>query len=283
MIFYTGNGQMISFGSSVATGQKTATPWDTVIHRGWIAGTKENTLPAMFLTKENGYDWAECDIRLSQDNVPVLAHDNTVKSEDGSVTLTVPACTAEQLQSITLQTHSRFGEIKVATLKEVLDLARLIGLNLLLDIKNSTGTWDAPGNRIIAQTVLESGWADHVVYMPLSVETAAAILEVDHNASFDFVKSFETVASLPDLAPYQALLTGGNTVGFDMSAATLSAEEFPQVAQAIRAAGLNLSFWNISASTATAAMDAGPLRITKHNGSDKTDLDAPYLASKIIW
>lgn len=281
MELYTGLGKKITV-EAAPSGVGYAAPWITAIHRGWVAGARENTLPAMWLTKENGYHWAECDIRFTSDDVPVLAHDGTVTSEDGTVVLTVADSTAAQLKALTLQTHARFGAIGVATLKEVLDLARLIGLGLLLDCKDSH--FDTVHNKILARTVLESGWADHVVYMPKKPEGAAAILEVDRNASFDFVEHAPgTVDTIPDLAPYQALLTGGNTVGFDINAGYVTNDDFPEVARTLREAGLNLSFWNVAASNCAAVMDLGPLRITKSNGADTSDLDALYFSKRQSW
>lgn len=281
MELYTGSGEKITI-ENTPSGSIQAAPWITAIHRGWVAGAKENTLPAMWLTKEKGYDWAECDIRFTADHVPVLAHDTTVTGEDGATVLAVAESTLEQLQSVILQTHSRFGEVRVASLQEVLDTARLIGLGLLLDCKDSH--FDTDHNKALARIVLESGWADHVVYMPKKPEGAAAILEVDRNASFDFVEHAPgTVDAIPDLAPYQALLTGSNTVGFDINAGYVTNADFPEVAQTLREAGLNLSFWNVTASNCASVMDLGPLRITKANGADSTDLDALYLNQKLIW
>lgn len=281
MIFYTGTGEKITINDAASSASALSAPWATVIHRGWVSGAKENTLPAFFLAREKGYDWAECDVRFSYDGVPVLAHNTTIVSEDSSVTLTVANATVEALQSITLQTHKRFGQIKMPTLAQLLDMARLIGQSLLIDIKSGT----AENMAALAQVVLSSGWSDHVVYMPTSTANAAAIAAVDKNASFDFVSSVSTADGLPDLAPYQALLTGANTVGFDFNTIPTDAEGgLPQdLFDTLRAAGLSVSFWNIRSSAYKTYMDAGPLRITKNNTADDTDLDALYLAEKTYW
>lgn len=256
-------------------------PWDTVIHRGWVAGATENTLPAFYLTKENGYDWGECDIRFSSDGVPVLAHNTTIVSEDGTTTLTVASSTVEELKSIVLKTHETYGEIRMPTLAELLDMARLINLGILIDVKaGSTSNMTT-----LAKVVLSSGWAEQVVYMPMNTANAEAIQKVDRNASFDFVSSVSTVDGLPDLAPYQALLTGANTVGFDLNSPTTDANGGMDTAifDAVRSAGLSISFWNIRTSSYITYMDAGPLRITKQNSADKTDLDQMYLDQKTFW
>lgn len=279
MELYTGSGNVITI-EAESSAVTLKAPWDTVIHRGWISGAKENTIPAFYLTKENGYDWAECDVRFSSDGVPVLAHDSTITSEDGATVLTVAESTVEQLQAITLETSERFGAIKLATLEELLSMARLIDLGVLIDLKaGSTGQMAT-----LASVVLSSGWGSHVVYMPINTANAEAIQEVDRNASFDFVSSVTTADGLPDLTSYQALLTGANTVGFDLSASVTDENGgfSADLAAAIRAAGLSISFWNIRATAYKTYMDTGPLRITKQNSADKTDLDALYLADKVF-
>ena len=50
--------------------------------------------------------------------------------------------------------------------------------------------------------------------------------------------------------------------------------------EAVRAAGLSVSFWNVRKTAYITYMDAGPLRITKQNTADKIDLDVLYLADK---
>ena len=287
MYIYTGTGTKLEMATKsdleniepIEGGKKV--PWDTVIHRGWVSGAKENTIPAFHLAKENGYDWAECDVRFSSDGVAVLAHNMSISTEDGSTYLTVAENTVEQLKTLTLQTHATYGIITMPTLSELLDMARLIGLSILIDIKAGT----AENMASLAHDVLCSGWADHVVYMPNSVSNAAAIAAVDRNASFDFVTTVDTVDALPDFAPYQALLTGANTVGFDFNVTQtdLGGGMDPAIFDAVRSAGLSVSFWNIRSSAYVKYMDQGPLRITKQNTADAIDLDAKYLESKTFW
>lgn len=281
MELYTGDGKKIAISNVETSAVTKKAPWGTVIHRGWISGAKENTIPAFYLTKENGYDWAECDVRFSSDGVPVLAHNATITSEDGATVLTVAESTVEQLQAITLKTSETYGEIRIATLAETLRMASLIDLNILIDLKAGSTAQMA----ILAEVVLASGWADHVVYMPINISNAVAIAAVDRNASFDFVASITAVENLPDLTQYQALLTGANTVGFDLSASITDAEGGLDVAiyESIRAAGLSVSFWNIRATAYKTYMNAGPLRITKQNTADSIDLDALYLADQAFW
>jgi hypothetical protein len=142
---------------------------------------------------------------------------------------------------------------------------------------------DVEEGKIFAQVVMESGWAEHCVYMPISTTMAAAIQTIDHNASFDFVSAVNSLDKLPDLEPYTALLTGANTVGFDFNTNVPDAEGgIPdEVFAAVRAAGLSVSFWGISSSAYTTYFDKGPLRVT--SGFANSGLGQMYLDDKQFW
>ena len=251
--------------------------WDTVIHRGWLNGAKENTIPAFYLAKENGYSWVECDIRISSDGVPVLAHDATITSEDGASVLTVAESTVSQLQSITLQNHERFGAIKMNTLAELLDMARCLGMKIVLDIKVSGES----AMKSIAKTVLRYGMSDNVIYMPIGTTNASYIKMIDKNASFDFVMYGTDPTSTTDLTGYASLLNGSNHVNLDIQANTW--EFTPTVIDAINNVGLGLCAWNVTNENIGKCIDSGMLRITKHNNFDDVDLNTDYLKDKKFW
>ena len=277
MAFYSGFGEKIILpngGTNQSDGCKQA-PWDTVIHRGWISGAKENTLPAFFLAREKGFRWVECDVRFSSDGVPVLAHDATITSEDGKTTLSVVDSTVAQLQNVVLETSEAYGQIRLSTLEELLNMARLIDLSVLIDLKSS-------GDMArLARVVLASGWSRRVVYMPGTVDQAASIAAIDHNASFDFVTYASSVPS--DYTVYAALLNGNNTVGFDISATSAEGNVTRNQLDSIRMAGLTVSWWNVRESNCAFVFDSCPLRVTKANAADSVDLDALYLTDKTFW
>lgn len=254
--------------------------WDTVIHRGWVSGAPENTLPAFFLAKENGYYWVECDVRMSADGVPVLAHDSTItgtNASGASVTLTVADTTLADLQAVTLATHSRFGAVKTNTLAELLEMARVLGMKVLIDIKVS----GQAAMEAIAKTVLRYGMGSNVVYMPIGADNANFIKSIDKNANFDFVRFGTSPTADDDFTAYAALLSGGNRVNFDVQADTWGFAEAD--IDAINSAGIGLAAWNVHSENVVKCLDAGAVRLTKHNNFDSVDLDAVYLATKTYW
>jgi len=254
--------------------------WETVIHRGWIAEVPENTLPAYWLTKEHGYSWGECDVRISSDGIPVLAHDATLtgtNAEGETVTLTVAESTVSELKALTLATDTRFGNIVMPTLAELLDMARVIGLNVFLDIKIGGETEMAS----IAKTVLRYNMSDRVVYATFSTVYAGQICAVDRNASFA-ITSYDTEPNAEtDLRPWQPFLTGANHVDYFVQANTWEFDE--AVIDAVNTAGFGLMFWNVLKENLDNCINAGARMLIKHNNEDTVDLDAIYLANRTYW
>lgn len=277
---YSGTGKQIDI--DTAAQDQNVTPWDDVLHRGWHEGVPDNVLPAFYLIKENGYHWGECDVRISADGIPVLAHDETLTGTRNGVSTSyvISDTNAVDITSLVIATSEKFGEIHPCTLEELLDLAKAIDIGLVLDIKNSAATLNEANLKKLAAVVVGSGWADHVIYMPGGGPNYAKYIQaVDRNASFDFVSIVKEPDSLPDLSAYTALLTGGNTVAFDFQGGVSD-----DAVDAVHNAGLGVSFWGISTSE---HFRHNPLRVTyssytyAHLGRDyirqkQADLAAKY-------
>ena len=274
MYVYTGSGKLIELNAGNAAAADTPyTPWDDVLHRGWHQGVPHNTLPAYWLMKENGYYWGECDIRISADGIPVLCHDSTVTGmlNGVSTTLTVDQATAEELTSLVLATHAAFGDIHPCTLAQLLELARTVDIGIVIDFKSCAAFYSEPGATAVAKAVMAAGCSDRVVYMPITVKNAQWIQAIDKNASFDFVSGVITLDKLPSLDDYKALGTGANTVGFDFQAGTGD-----DVLQAVKDAGLTVSFWNVAGND---QFEKGARRIT-YNDYSSAHLGRSYIRQK---
>lgn len=280
MYVYTGSGKLIELNTGSTATDTSFTPWDDVLHRGWHESVPHNTLPAYYLMKQKGYHWGECDIRISSDGIPVLCHDATATGmlNGVSTTLTVEQATAAELTSLVLATHAKFGDIHLCTLEQLLEMARIIDIGIVIDFKSSSALYTENGVKAVAKTVINCGCSDRVVYMPITTTNAQRIQSVDKNASFDFVSSVITLDNLPNLEPYQALRTGSNTVGFDFQAGTGD-----DVLQAVKDAGLSISFWNVGNSN---VFSQSPRRVTyssysnAHLGRDYIRQQQNALAAK---
>lgn len=96
----------------------------------------ENTLAAQRLAYELGADIVECDVRLSQDNVPVIMHDHDL-NRTTNATGTLWSRTLPELKQ--LDAGSWFGPQwtgeRIPTLAEMLEVAKAYNRHLLLHIK----------------------------------------------------------------------------------------------------------------------------------------------------
>src|SRR6185295_3751921 len=54
-------------------------PFQVMVHRGEAAQAPENTRVALQRCFEDGFEWAEIDVRLTKDHKHVLAHDSKLE------------------------------------------------------------------------------------------------------------------------------------------------------------------------------------------------------------
>ena len=251
----------------------------TVCHRGYYSPSEvvENTLPAFYLARKKGFDGVECDIRISSDGIPVLMHDATFTDIDGNAH-TVAEETAAELTDAVMQRSAEYGVITVPTLYDCLSKCRLLGLVVIIDIKQNLTAEQAT---TVARVVLEAGMQGRVEYVPKSAATAQVILQTDHNASFQILMS--TIAA--DLSTYSALLTGGNHVGISLQANVADSVGGADTLDisSIRAAGLDVDWWNIRDGYYVTYMDTNPRYVTLQSGQESKNLDKRYIEAQKLY
>jgi glycerophosphoryl diester phosphodiesterase len=131
-------------------------PFQVMVHRGMSRQAPENTRPALARVAEDGFEWAEVDVRLTKDGQHVIFHDSQVDGKtDGHGA--VKDLTLEQLQQLDAGKWfaPRFAGQKILTLKECLDLAKQ-KVNLYLDCK------DIQPAKLVDE-ILAAGMADQVL------------------------------------------------------------------------------------------------------------------------
>jgi len=107
-------------------------------HRGASDGAPENTMASVALAIEEGADYAEIDVRLTADGVPVLLHDNALFRTTG-VLKDVDNVSYEELSAYDAgSSYSKaFAGEKVPRLADVLaEYGGKIGFNIELKTKN---------------------------------------------------------------------------------------------------------------------------------------------------
>ena len=107
-----------------------------IIHRGVRRAAPENTLPAIQLAIDQGFEWVEVDVRLTKDGHHVIFHDRSLDKKTSGV----GRVSEKALQEIkALDGGSwfaeRFAGTRVLTLEELLQFAKK-KINLYLDCKD---------------------------------------------------------------------------------------------------------------------------------------------------
>jgi glycerophosphoryl diester phosphodiesterase len=128
-----------------------------IAHRGARASAPENTLAAIRRAHEEGAVWLECDIKLTQDGVPILMHDDTLdRTTDGKgLVANTDWADIEKLDAGTWFSPSFRGE-RIPRLADVLSFVRDCGMRINLEIKPCEGR--ARATTIVALTTATQIW-----------------------------------------------------------------------------------------------------------------------------
>ncbi|MBL7650004.1 MAG: glycerophosphodiester phosphodiesterase family protein [Candidatus Hydrogenedentes bacterium] len=130
--------------------------FQVMVHRGAMLQAPENTAPALERCIEEGFEWAEVDIRLTSDGKHILFHDEQVDGKSNG-TGDVKKMTLAELKALDAGSwfSARFAGERLLTLGEGLSLCRG-RLNLYLDCKDVDPI-------LLADEVLAAGMEKQVV------------------------------------------------------------------------------------------------------------------------
>ncbi|MGW6978519.1 glycerophosphodiester phosphodiesterase [Streptomyces sp. NPDC054932] len=183
-------------------------------HRGASAYAPENTLDAIDLAMQMGFDWVENDVQRTKDGVLVVIHDDTL-ARTTDVEQRFPNRSPWKVQDFTaaeiarLDAGSWFGEeyagARVPTLVQYLNRVQRNQQKLLLEIKKPELY---PGIEEQTLKVLgDTGWLDerHVKQRLVVQSFSADCVRIVHGLRPDLVTAFlgtPTVADLPRYAEF---------------------------------------------------------------------------------
>ncbi len=148
-------------------------------HRGVTAVAPENTIPAYEKAVELGYYTAECDIRLTKDNVWVLSHGDDLNKrfwQFGNVS----DYTYEELLTYKYKNGSNFWayeDLKIPTLDEFLDV--FVGTKTRPQIEIKGDNYDQLS--VVVDKVKEKGLEDSAIIISFDLGQLKAINSIDKN------------------------------------------------------------------------------------------------------
>lgn len=131
-------------------------PFQVMAHRGAKLQAPENTAPALERCIEEGFEWAEVDVRLTRDGQHVIFHDDKVDGKSNGAGL-IKELTLEEIKALDGGSwfSERFKGEHLLSLGECLKLAKG-RLNLYLDCKDVNP-------ELLVREVLDAGMENQVV------------------------------------------------------------------------------------------------------------------------
>ena len=105
-------------------------------HRGAAKYKPENTISGFEWCVKNNINWSECDVQLTDENIALIIHDQTLDRTSNSNGM-VQKVKLDELESInvgTVNSNSTFFQ-KIPTLEELLNFCKKSNLNLNIEMK----------------------------------------------------------------------------------------------------------------------------------------------------
>ena len=187
-----------------------------LIHKPWIIGHRgdiyapENSVEGILSADRFGADYAEIDVQLSKDGVPVVVHDENLLRLTGMDADVDDLSAAELMQ---IETSSFRGTAAIPTLQQAIEAAQSApnGIGLLIELKPAAGQAREMTDRVV-ETVEALGFAERAIYMSMDKEAVAYLQSIrpqywigycafgalgmpDLNPNADFLAVEESMAS----------------------------------------------------------------------------------------
>lgn len=197
---------------TMVNAQKVITPRKVkaINHRGYNYEATENTLKAFKLSKKNGFEFVECDVRFSSDGVPVLFHDDTVdRISDGSGRVCDKTLT--ELQALDL------GGEKIATFEDFISLCASLQLHPYIEIEpDGDSTITLEQTKILADIVKSYGMLRNVTWISFRGDDLLKVIQLDPFARVGLIVGAQVTDTDNIFKIYASLMTGLNEVFIDL-------------------------------------------------------------------
>ena len=156
-------------------------------HRGYNTIAPENTLPAYKLSRKYGYDYVECDISFTSDNVPVLLHDDTIDRTSNG-TGAINSMTFEQVRTYDFGSwkSSAYTGTQIPSFEEFISLCKVLGLHPYIELKSSGLSQENVTNCV--NIVKKYGMLNKVTWISFLTTALDYVLTADAKARIGLVQ-----------------------------------------------------------------------------------------------
>ena len=171
-----------------------------VAHRGYSAGAPENTISAFIHAKEQGFNYVECDVSFTKDNVPVLLHDQTIDRTSNG-TGKISELNYADIKDLDFGSwfSPKYNGEKIPTLADFLHTCKSLGLYAYIEFAENT---PRPGNVAgtpytkeqvaqVIQLVEDYGMTDNVCYISFNLDNLTYAHEIDPKARLGYCRRYD--------------------------------------------------------------------------------------------
>lgn len=128
-----------------------------IAHRGALQIAPENTLSAMQAAKKHGAAWVECDVMLTQDDVPIIFHDPSLRrTTNGRGKIAKTDYAKIKILDAGCRFDKDFSGEPIPTLEAWLIEAKKLNMGVNLELKPSKGKSTILVKKVV--TLLEKHW-----------------------------------------------------------------------------------------------------------------------------
>lgn len=221
----------------------------SIAHRGYSTTAPENTLQAYQLAKTKGFDYAECDVNFTSDNMAVLLHDDTIdRTSDGSGNISTMTFDTVRQYDFGSWKSADYAGAKIPTFKEFMKLCKYIGLHPYIELK-SAGTYTQEQICSLVNVVKSFGMLRNVTWASNYYDYLTYVVDADPSARIVVFTNSITESTI-DTA--KSMRTGRNSVIISAYYANIS-----DVSVSLcNDAGIPLEIWTVNSESAILAMDS---------------------------
>ena len=214
----------------------------------------------------------ECDVRMTADNVLVLSHNTSITGTvDGvSETLTIAQSTYDDLSRLVLTPNTKYGDVKIPKLADVLKFARHYDMKATLDLKDIS---DACVEAVVSLVKLYN-MSKNILYFTGDNPTVVfkKVIDLDEQSTVVFYYS-DDMSYIDDITqdPSRVVIS---VVNWE--------ENKDAAVAAIRNKGYGLYFYAVN-NAGNAALKYLPDYIEYQTGVNVTDIMNTYFGQVKFW
>lgn len=232
-------------------------PYRVANHRGWNSVAPENTLPAFALSKQNGFEYVETDIRFSADDVPVMIHDATVdRTSNGSGN--VVDKTLAQLKALDFGSwkSAEWAGTTIPTFDEFVNLCKNLDLKMYIELKTSLTSSEAQS---VLDILNKYNMKNKCTFITSGASWIDELLILDNEFRIGFVGNGSSYSNrITQMVDRQA-------EGFKNFLDWKSTDITSQMITDTLAAGLEMETWTVDSATDIINLDSRISGVTTNN------------------